>query len=497
VRLLYLDCFSGISGDMCLSALLDLGVPLNILEQAVTDLGIEAALERQTVSRCGLRATRVRVRSRTEQPAARSLQALREILRRSSLSETIRERVDGALLRLAQAEAEAHGVPPQDVHFHEIGGLDTLVDLAGTFAAVASLGVDQVWVSPLPLARGSINTSHGPLPLPAPATLNLLRGVPTYGVPLDAELVTPTGAVLAISLASCLGPSPVASGLDAPPASSIEPPPSAAPGLNALSRPPASGCGSSIRVAAGAPPPFPISRFGPPPPARWERFGCGAGLSDLPQPNVLRAWLGESIELCEERLLQDKTGGGMSTGTGGGVPERADTGANTAAGINTDLGAPEFDQDRVLVLETQLDDLNPELLPYLRARLEQAGAIDVTIAPAVMKKGRPGNIVTVLSPEDRLLPLARVLFRESSALGLRWYPAGRLKLWRVTEEVATPYGRVAVKIGFARRPDGSREFLNLAPEYEACASRAEEAGASLKDVYQAALAAARSLLDQP
>lgn len=404
MRILYLDCFSGISGDMCLSSLLDLGVPLDLLKQVVAQLGVDILLEAKRVSKRSIQATQLQARSASDQPSGRSLRSLQEILRHSSLPPAIREQVEAALMRLAEAEAGVHGVVPEEVHFHEIGGLDTLLDLAGTFAAVSYLGVEQVLVSPLPLAGGSIMTRHGLLPLPAPATLRLIKNVPTYGVSLEAELVTPTGAVLAVSLAS---------------------------------------------------------GFGPPPLARWERFGYGAGNSDLPQqPNVLRAWLGESAALS-----------GTESGTTS--PEAA------------------LDEDLVLVLETQLDDQSPELLPYLRTQLERGGAIDVLFTPTLMKKGRPGNIVTVLSPREKLLSLARILFRESSALGLRWYPAGRLKLFRTIEEVATPYGTVPVKLGYARRQDGTREYLNLAPEYEACVKRAEETGVSLKEIYQAALSATR------
>lgn len=417
MRLLYLDCFSGISGDMCLSALLDLGVPLEVLEQVVAQLGIDIRLEMTAVNKGGLRAVQLQARAVADQPAGRSARHLREILRRSSLPAALREQVDAALQRLAEAEAKVHGADPEDVHFHEIGGLDTLLDLAGAFAAVSYLGVDQVQVSPLPLAGGSIMTMHGRLPLPAPATMQLLKDVPTYGVPLEAELVTPTGAALAVSLAS---------------------------------------------------------GFGPPPLARWERFGYGAGSSDLPdRPNVLRAWLGEAVATTDS-----VDGAGASTS---GI---AATGA-------------AFDEDLVLVLETQLDDLSPELLPYLRAQLEQKGAIDVHFTPVIMKKGRPGNLVTVLSPREKLLTLARVLFRESSALGLRWYPAGRIKLFRSLEEVATPYGAIPVKIGYALRPDGAKEYFNLAPEYEACAKLAGETGVSLKDVYRAALGAAQGLPNKP
>lgn len=409
MRILYLDCFSGISGDMCLSALLDLGVPLDLLKQVVAQLGVDILLEARRVSKRGIQATQLQARAASDQPTGRSLRSLQEILRHSSLPAAVRERAEAALLCLAEAEAGVHGTDPEEVHFHEIGGLDTLLDLAGTFAAVSYLGVEQVLVSPLPLAGGSIMTRHGLLPLPAPATLRLIKNVPTYGVSLEAELVTPTGAVLAVSLAS---------------------------------------------------------GFGPPPLARWERFGYGAGSGDLPQqPNVLRAWLGE---------------------------DAATTGAVPGAAVPDAI----FDEDMVLVLETQLDDLNPELLPYLRAQLERSGAIDVLFTPTVMKKGRPGNIITVLSPREKLLTLTRILFRESSALGLRWYPAGRLKLFRAMEEVATPYGTVPVKLGYARRPDGAREYFNLAPEYEDCAKLAEETGTSLKEIYQAALSAARDKLQK-
>jgi uncharacterized protein (DUF111 family) len=178
---------------------------------------------------------------------------------------------------------------------------------------------------------------------------------------------------------------------------------------------------------------------------------------------VLRAWLGETATL-------------------------------TTAESGTTSPEATFDEDLVLVLETQLDDQSPELLPYLRTQLEQNGAIDVLFTPTLMKKGRPGNIITILSPREKLLTLTRILFRESSALGLRWYPAGRLKLFRTIEEVDTPYGKVPVKLGYARREDGARECFNLAPEYEACVKRAEATGASLKEIYQASLSAARGNL---
>ncbi|MDH7577411.1 MAG: nickel pincer cofactor biosynthesis protein LarC [Bacillota bacterium] len=410
MRIIYLDCFSGISGDMCLAALLDLGVPLEVFERVISQLGIPATIEKSEVSKNGIRAARVMVHARAPQPSARNLEELLEILEGSSLPPRFATKVEEALWRLARAEAAVHGEEPDEVHFHELGGLDTLVDLAGTLAGLDYLGVQKVAASPLPLGRGSVQTAHGILPLPAPATLNLLQGIPTYGVPLEAELVTPTGATL-------------------------------------------------VALLAGS--------FGPPPLARWEKIGYGAGAKDLPHPNVLRAWLGESLNLLRE----------------------AENRREDAAPASL-----TFDEDAVTVLETQLDDMNPELLPYLRERLEGEGALDVAFTPVFMKKGRPGNLVTALAPPDRLEPLARVLFQESTTLGLRWYPASRLKLFRTSLEVTTPYGTIPVKLGFARHPDGTPEYLNIAPEYEACARRAQETGVSLKEVYQAAAGAAREII---
>lgn len=402
MKILYIDCFSGISGDMCLAALLDLGVPLSVFETVISQLEIPVEITGTSVYRRSIRATRVIVSSPASQPPERSYRALLEIVEQSSLPESIATKVASSLLRLGKAEAAVHGTDLNAVHFHELGGLDTLVDLAGTFAGISYLGVEQVYASALPLGRGSVTTAHGLLPLPAPATLHLLAGVPTYGVPIEAELITPTGAVLAAAL------------------------------------------------TAG---------FGPPPAACWEKTGYGAGTRDLPHANVLRFWLGKSLASQEVHDETDLT----------------------------------FDEDQVLILETQIDDTNPELLPYLREQLKKGGAIDVTFTPTLMKKGRPGNIITAISPPEQLLTLANILFRESTALGMRWHHAGRVKLFRSSIDVETPFGKIPVKLGFAMRPDGSREYCNLAPEYEACARIAQETGRSIKEVCQAALQAAGSI----
>lgn len=405
MNIIYLDCFSGISGDMFLAALIDLGFPVEELERVIAQLNIPVEVEKRGVTKGGIRATQVVFHIPHPHPCCRTFNELQNVLSCSSLPAWLRTQAEKALFRLAQAEAVIHGQEPGQVHFHELGGFDTLVDLVGTMAGIATLGVKKIYSSPLPLARGIVQTTHGPLPLPAPATLHLLQGVPTYGVSLNAELVTPTGALLVTALANA---------------------------------------------------------FGPPPPAIWEKIGHGAGIQELFQPNVLRVWLGKSFTPAPEEKFET-------------FP---------------------YDGDVVLVLETQVDDVNSEFLPYLRSQLEREGALDVAFLPAIMKKGRPGTIITVICPQDRLLSLAQVIFQESTALGLRWHPVYRLKLFRSSLEVATPYGTVPVKLGFAQQADGSRECINMAPEYEVCARYAQEAGASIKEVYQAALSAARTIVQK-
>ncbi len=396
MKVLYLDCFSGISGDMMLAALLDLGFPLTELTKLVQQLHLPIEVEVKTTKKAGIRAKEVVLQPLEPQPKHRSYQELLEILAAGELAPEISQKVKDSLLRLAQAEAAVHGVDLQDVHFHELGGLDTLVDLAGVFTGVRFLGIKKIYCSPLPLGRGMVRCAHGNLPLPAPATLELLKEVPTYGVPLEAELVTPTGALLATSLADC---------------------------------------------------------FGPPPPAIWTRIGHGAGSRELPQPNILRAWLGESTsEEGQEHL--------------------------------------PFESDQVTVLETQVDDHNPEFLTFLRGQLETQGALDVIFIPAVMKKGRPGTLISVLCPQEKLLTLCRLIIQHTTALGVRWFPVQRYKLSRSFVEVDTPYGKVTVKLGFSTQSDGTKKLENIAPEFESCASVAQEKGVSIKEVYQAAISAA-------
>lgn len=397
MKAIYLDCFSGISGDMCLSALVDLGVPPNVLLETIEQMHIPVTLEINSVMKNSLRATSLFVKELEPQPRERSLKDMLSILDGGSLLPQIRSQVDSCLYRLAAAESTVHGTTLEEVHFHEVGGLDTLVDLAGTFAGLDYLGVERVYASPLPLGRGTMKTAHGIIPIPAPAALELLQGIPTYGIPHDVELVTPTGAALVTTLATC---------------------------------------------------------FGPPPKARWNKTGYGAGRQDMPWPNILRAWLGE-VDGSKAKTVKEGS----------------------------------YDEDQVVVLESQLDDNNPEFLPHLRSRLEEAGALDLFFTPIVMKKGRPGIMITTISPQERMDTLLRILFQETTTIGVRWYSAGRFKLLRDQQEVKTPYGEVRVKIGYTNNHHGGRVIYNLAPEYEDCARAAREKGVSIKEVYRATLRA--------
>lgn len=375
---------------MLLGALLELGAPARAVRAALAGLGLDGLRMRVTkVRRGSLAASYVAFRGPARTPRQRRWRSIRRLIQRAELPDRVRERSLAAFAALAEAEARVHGVEPGDVHFHEVGAADALGDIVGVAAALESLGVSVVAASPLPLGRGFVDTDHGRLPLPAPATLELLRGVPTYPADVEWETVTPTGAALLSTL---------------------------------------------------------VTHFGPMPPLEPRAQGFGAGDDrEGPVPNVLRACLGSG-----------------------------------AAGLATDV---------VSALETNLDDMSPEHLPFLLERLMEDGALDASLAPLAMKKGRPGVLLRVLArPADRDR-LARRILLESTALGVRYVDMPRLVLERETRRVDTRFGRVGVKV--ARGPDGR---VQVAPEYEACARAARRHGVALSEVYRAAERAAEDLL---
>jgi pyridinium-3,5-bisthiocarboxylic acid mononucleotide nickel chelatase len=379
----YLDCSGGLAGDMLLAALLDAGAPEEALHEVPARLGldgVEIRLER--VRRHGIAALHVDVVA--GRPAAeRSWASLREQVAAAGVPERARR----VLERLAESEADVHGIPVDEVHFHELGAVDTLVDVVGAVTLLDELRVERLVCSPLPMGRGVVRTEHGVLPLPAPATAALLVGAPLFGVELEAELVTPTGAAIASTLAD---------------------------GWGLL------------------------------PPMTLERVGYGAGTADWAErANVVRVLLGD--------------------------------------------GAEAGDAD-VVLLETNLDDLVPELVPDAVERCFAAGALDVWTAPIGMKKGRPGVVLSALARPQAEAAVARAILVETTALGVR---VARLRRWELEREertVALDGQMVRVKLG---RLDG--RVVNVAPEHDDCLAVARATGAPIKSVWAAALAAAREL----
>jgi len=380
----YLDCFSGISGDMLLGALVDVGLAVEDLRTDLAKLpleGYEVTAER--VVKGGLAGTQVSVKTKREH-GHRGLSDIVEIINGSTLPPEVTVRARRVFERLAEAEARVHGRSVEEVHFHEVGAVDAIVDIVGACCGLHRLGLETVYASALPLGGGWVESAHGRLPVPAPATVELLHGVPAYGGPVEAELVTPTGAAIVTTIASKFGPMP------------------------------------SMTVRA---------------------TGWGAGQRELPHPNLLRVFLGEPTTQPLEQQLS--------------------------------------------LIETNLDNMNPELLGHTMERLLEAGALDVFYTPIMMKKSRPATLVSVLAEPSLVSVLSEVLFRETTTLGIRVTEVSRRCLEREWREVETEWGIVRVKIG---RLNG--EIVNIAPEYEDCARLARENDVPAKVVHEAARAAA-------
>jgi uncharacterized protein (TIGR00299 family) protein len=381
VKILYFDCFAGISGDMTVGALIDLGAPLPFLMEELARLPLPLSgysLSAEETFRRGIRAVKFSAHVTEDQPH-RHYSDIAGMIERSSLAAEVKEKAGQVFHRLAEAEAKVHGIELNRVHFHEVGALDSIIDIIGSALCLNFLGIEEVYASSLPLGSGYVETAHGRLPVPAPATAELLRGMPVHAEPGAGERVTPTGA--AILAALCSG--------------------------------------------FGAPPPFIVTKV-----------GSGAGDRDFPDtPNILRVMLGEKTS--------------------------------------------PLPGDEIQILETHIDDMNPEILGFLMDRLMAAGALDVAFSPLQMKKNRPGVCITILSPPALQEKLARMLLAETSAIGVRHYPATRLKLHRSLEERDTSLGRVRVKV----IRDGAA-LVRIAPEFEECRRIAETMGIPLQDVYR-------------
>ena len=435
MRIAYLDCFSGMSGDMFLGALVDAGVPVRLLEETVAALNIEARLEVTQVSRSGISAAKVDVYAHGEKEVpreeyvaqhshdhehkhehghghshehgghahshgdahteehGRGLKEIREIINKADIAQSAKQTALAIFEALGAAEAKIHNVDINKIHFHEVGAVDAMVDIVCSAVGAEALGVDEIVCSPLNVGGGTVKCAHGTLPIPVPATVELLKDAPVYSSGIQAELVTPTGAAI----------------------------------VNVL-----------------------VKRFGTFPAMKIEKSGYGAGGRDLPgHPNVVRLTVGEA------------------------VPELA----------------TKTSQETISVLEANLDDLNPQVFGYVMDRLLQEGALDCFGAPVQMKKSRPGTLMTVLCKPEDADKLTQIIFTETSTLGVRRREEKRQTLARKWVTVPTQWGDVRLKIASM-----NGTVTNYAPEYEDCRKIAVEHRVPLKSVMNEAMEAyAKSL----
>ena len=378
MKIAYFDCFSGASGDMILGALIDAGLSPVSLKRELKMLEIPTVrLEIRKVLKQGISATRVIVKGEGEKHHHRSLRELVKIVDRSGLDGEIKEKSKEVFLRIASVEAKIHQRPVDEIHFHEIGGLDSVVDIVGAVWGVRRMGIEAIHVSKVNVGSGFVECEHGVLPVPAPATLALMTGRPIYSSGVERELLTPTGAALLTALGS---------------------------------------------------------EFGPMPAMEVERVGCGAGRDDLPHPNLLRLVIGKAVQ---------------------------------TAGV-----------EKVTVVETNIDDMNPQFYDHVMERLLEMGVHDVFLTPILMKKNRPATLFTVICPSEKLRGVTEFLFRETTTLGLRWREEERACAQREFVVLPTRHGRIRFKLA---RWEG--EPVNLAPEYEDCRRLALKQGVSLKEVF--------------
>ena len=382
MTLAYFDCFSGISGDMTLGALVDAGVGIDVLRAELEKLNLPGyEITALKVVRSGISATKVHVCLDEKEQPSRRLADIRTLIEASTLSSSIKHKSINIFNRLAEVEAGVHGTTPDKVHFHEVGAVDAIVDIVGSVIGLELLDITAVVGSPVNVGSGTIKTAHGTLPVPAPATAELLKGIPSYGSSIPFELTTPTGAVLLSTLASS---------------------------------------------------------FGPMPQMRLSRIAHGAGGKEIPrQPNVLRLLIGEPVAA--------------------------------------------YDEDTSIVIETNIDDMNPQIYDHLIEKLMKQGAQDAYLTPIIMKKGRPAILLSVLTDKAKTEMMLDTIFRETTSIGVRILEVGRKKLTREIKEVDTIYGRIRVKI--SRRGD---EILIATPEYEDCRKIAEEKHVPLKIVLEEA-----------
>lgn len=369
MKIAYFDCFSGISGDMCLGAFVDAGVSLKQLKNELKKIPISGySLTSKRVQRSYLSSTKIDViidnEFSNEKVIGRNWSDIEKIINKSKLQNTIKEAGLRIFKRIFEAEAKIHGKNFYNVHLHELGAIDCIIDIFGTLICLNILGIEKIFSSPLNLGSGSIVSEHGILPVPSPATLEILKKLPVYSNGCPFELTTPTGAAIIKELSS---------------------------------------------------------GFGDIPQMNIDKIGCGAGGKDIKNwPNILRVFIGNMQSLKISR------------------------------------------NESLIIVETNIDDMNPQIYEHVTEKLFKEGAIDVFMTQIIMKKGRPGIKMTVLCKENNLDKIAFILFSETTTIGIRYYKVERKILKRVIKEVDSKFGKIRVKIS------GNENIVKKMPEYEDC-----------------------------
>jgi uncharacterized protein (TIGR00299 family) protein len=418
-KIAYLQCPTGISGDMCLGALVSLGVPVEYLIEKLNGLGIEQEyqLRAELVQRNGQQATKVHVDlvhdrhhhdhhgHEHSHDRTRHLPEIEQMILKAGLPSQAEAWSLAVFRQLAVAEGAVHGISPEKVHFHEVGAIDAIVDIVGTCLGLDWLGIesnDEGWpllyCSAFPTGGGTVRAAHGQMAVPVPAVLKLweMRGCPVYSNGIDRELVTPTGAAIATTL---------------------------------------------------------VRDFGSPPAIAIKQIGLGAGTINLPIPNILRLWLGESTSLQSNFSDSEDSSSNLET---------------------------------ISVLETQIDDLNPQAIGYVFEALFAAGAVDVFTQAIAMKKSRPGILLTVICHPENLLSCEAVIFRETTTLGIRRTTQQRAILQREIQQVEIEYGKVRVKVAW-KGQSSEKVIANVQPEYEDCAELARKHNIPWREIQRLAL----------
>ncbi|MEO0769357.1 MAG: nickel pincer cofactor biosynthesis protein LarC [Cyanobacteria bacterium J06649_4] len=452
--LAYLECPTGISGDMCLGALVHAGVPFTYLQQNLARLGLqnEFSLRTETVLRNQQSATKVHVNlhqhshphdeqipdhhhdhhNHHEHDAhGRHLPEIESIIQQADLPERVTQWSLAIFRYLAKAEASVHGIPPEKVHFHEVGATDAIVDIVGTCLGFDWLDIDGLICSPLPTGGGTVHCDHGVLPVPVPAVLNMMVSaqIPVYSNGIQKELVTPTGCAIAATLSQS---------------------------------------------------------FGPPPRFTLQTIGLGAGGRNLTLPNILRLWIGKVDELPSPAAHKHTATHSHTHAHHTHTPHTASIPhIHPPESNNSEPSVSSIES--ITELQTQLDDCSPQAIGYIYEQLFAAGAVDVFSQPVAMKKNRLGTLLTVLCPEKAAIACEQILFQETTTLGIRRTQQQRAVLTREMVPVATEYGEVAIKVA---RAHAGGEVLNVHPEYEDCADLARSHNLPWQKIHQAALSAA-------